>query len=160
MVPLERNLAPNLFFPCSHFMKKDAVAGIFPFYLFVHGSDMWQNLVYSTRAFRYLHLLLVHCFVIARHAHCCIPCPPNRDCPQSASLGPTMRSVPTAPSSPVFVSRRAELFARLKVFRPIHAIQGIGCRIGTVVSGTPAAGTGDGGRTAALGEMGVARVNP
>ena len=46
-----------------------------PFYLFVHESDMWQRLVHSTRAFRHSHLLLVHCFVIVRHAHCCVPLP-------------------------------------------------------------------------------------
>ena len=72
--------------------------------------------------------LVVHCFVIARHAHCCILCPPNKDCSRNASFSPTTRSVPTAPASSAFVSAELSFFVGLKPFRPIRAIQGTGFR--------------------------------
>ena len=112
MVPLEWNRAPKLSFPCSHFMKKMQLRAS-PFYLLVHGSDMWQQLVHSTRAFRHLHLLAVHCLEIARHAHCCIPYPPNRDCSRNASLSARW-SVPTALTSPLFIFPRGEAFCCIK----------------------------------------------
>ena len=94
MVPIRMKSCPKTFLSMLSFYENDAVAGIFPFYFFVHGTGIWQRLVHRTRALRHLHLLVAHCFVIARHAHCCLPCPPNRDDSRSASLSPTVRSVP------------------------------------------------------------------
>ena len=92
--PFSMKSCPKSFLYMLSFYEKDEVAGIFPFYFFVQGSDMWQRLVHSTRIFRHLHLLVLHCFVIARHAHCCIPCPPNRDCSRNTSFTHTVRTTP------------------------------------------------------------------
>ena len=123
---LQNEIVPQIFISMPSFDEKDAVADVFPFYFFMNRSGIgcdWY--IHSTQAFRHLHLLLVHCFAIALHAHCCISCPPNRDCSRNASLSTTAR--PTVPTSPAFVSAVSFL---LKPFRPIRAIQGMGCMIG------------------------------
>ena len=124
-VPLEWNRAPKPFFLPSYFRKKIQLQ-VSPFYLPVYGSDILQRLVYSTRAFRHLHLLSVHCFAFGRHAHCCIPCPPNSDCSQNTSLSPTMPSVPTALTLPAFVSPRAELVCWIEARSALSCLSGYG----------------------------------
>ena len=66
----------------------------------------------TARGFRHLDLLVLHFFELARHPHCCIPCPPSRDCERNASLSPNMRPVFTAS-----ISTRLSFPAELLWFR-------------------------------------------
>ena len=119
---------PKTFLSTPLFYENNAVAGIFPFYFFVHGSGMWQRLVHRTRAFKHLHLLVVHCFVCNRTARALLHPLPTEQGLLTERL-PQPYSVVCA-YYPNLAGIHCRSFCYIKSFRPIRAIQGMECRIG------------------------------